>query len=201
LRHKAPHESSIKTMGLWSRELVSRSATWLRISPLVKLYASNLGDSFEIRIATRRKIGAASPITVRVELRNFDTPWRISSFDVFRVAPRMKFLQDLLGEIHDLCASHYQERKNLLMKRPRPWTTKLQSERDSRLQQYREKMAGDLTPLAWRAGFTGGGDCARPGLARLAEWAYFVTPSFPACAESQVCIALRDGFANCGYRK
>ena len=118
-------------------------------------------------------------------------------------APDLKFLQDLLGEIHDLdVLSQIINKGGAFLDETASgsWANKLQVERDSRLQQYRAKMAGKASPLwTWREGLPGGRELRSAGLARLAEWAYFVTPSFPRVRRiSRLALQLYDGFANCG---
>jgi CHAD domain-containing protein len=118
-------------------------------------------------------------------------------------APGLKFLQDLLGEIHDLdvLSPMILKDRRLSDEAARAvWAKKLQVERASRLQQYRAKMAGKSSPLwTWREGLPGERELRSAGLAKLAEWAYFVTPGFPRVRRiARLALQLYDGFANCG---
>jgi CHAD domain-containing protein len=118
-------------------------------------------------------------------------------------APDLKFLQDLLGEVHDLDVlsqmivknrRHSDEATRTL------WAKKLEAERAPRLQQYRAKMAGKSSPLwIWREGLPEERKLRSAGLAKLAAWAYFVTPDFPRVRKvARFALQIYDGFANCG---
>ena len=118
-------------------------------------------------------------------------------------APDFKNLQDLLGEIHDLDVLSQMIRKNggLFDQMARAvWAKKLDDERASRLRQFREKMAGKTSLLwVWRAGLPVERELRSTGLARLGEWAYFVTPDFSRVRRiSRLALQLYDGFANTG---
>jgi CHAD domain-containing protein len=118
-------------------------------------------------------------------------------------APDLKFLQDLLGEIHDLTVLD-----QLIVRSRRlfdddvftAWRTKVDGERSSRLRQYRSKLAGTTSPLRiWREGLPAEKDLRSIGLARLGEWASFVTPNFPRTRRTaRMSLQLYDGLANCG---
>jgi CHAD domain-containing protein len=118
-------------------------------------------------------------------------------------APDLKFLQDLLGEVHDLdvFSQIINKNQNFSDESARAaWAAKVQSERASRLEQYRAKMAGKTSALwAWREGLPDGRELLSAGLARLAEWAYYITPSFPRVRRiARLALQLYDGFATCG---
>jgi len=109
----------------------------------------------------------------------------------------------LLGEIHDLdvLSQIINKNQNFSDESARGvWATKVQWERASRLEQYRAKMAGKTSALwAWREGLPEGKELLSAGLARLTEWAYFVTPTFPRVRRiARLALQLYDGFANCG---
>ncbi len=80
------------------------------------------------------------------------------------------------------------------------WAKKLQDERASRLQQYRAKMGGKASLVwTWRAGLPADRELRSTGLARLAEWAYFVTPDYSRVRRiARFALQLYDGFANGG---
>jgi CHAD domain-containing protein len=118
-------------------------------------------------------------------------------------APDLKVLQDLLGEIHDLTVLDQTIAKNKSLFEETAftaWRAKLEEERSARLRQYRSKMAGKSSPLrAWREGLPAEKDLRSTGLARLSEWASFVTPDFPAARRAaRLSLQLYDGLANCG---
>jgi CHAD domain-containing protein len=118
-------------------------------------------------------------------------------------APDLKILQDLLGEIHDLTVLDQTIVKNLSLMEETvftAWRAKVESERSSRLQQYRAKMAGKSSPLRiWREGLPAEKDLRTTGLARLGEWSSFVTLDFPSLRRTaRLSLQLYDGLANCG---
>ena len=118
-------------------------------------------------------------------------------------APDLKFLQDLLGEIHDLTVLDQMivKSRNLFEETVfTAWRAKLEVERSSRLQQYRAKMAKKTSPLQiWREALPAEKDLRATGLARLAEWASFVTPDFPRVRRAaRLSLQLYDGLVNCG---
>jgi hypothetical protein len=118
-------------------------------------------------------------------------------------APDLKFMQDLLGEIHDLDVL-----SQMIVKNRRHfdgatralWAKKLEAERAPRLQQYRAKMAGKSSLLwNWREVLPEERKVRSVGLAKLAAWAYFVTPDFPRVRKvARFALQIYDGFANCG---
>ncbi len=118
-------------------------------------------------------------------------------------APDLKFLQDLLGEVHDLSVLEQTIAKDKRLSDEMiraAWLKKLEDERLSRLQQYRAKMAGKASPLwTWREGLPAERELRSAGLSRLAEWAYFLTPDFSRVRRTaKLSLQLYDGFANCG---
>ena len=67
------------------------------------------------------------------------------------------------------------------------WREKVEQERESRLQQYREKTSAKSSLLRiWREGLPAEKDLRSIGLARLGEWASFVTPDFPRVQSAAV---------------
>ena len=116
----------------------------------------------------------------------------------------LKSLQDLLGEAHDLSVLEH-----ALAKHEHPsgedtsgsWRAKLEAERQSRIQQYRAKMAGKSSPLQiWREGLPAERELRSAGLSRLAEWAYFLTPDFSRVRRvARLSLQLYDGLSNRGF--
>jgi len=118
-------------------------------------------------------------------------------------APDLKFLQDLLGEVHDLTVLDQMIVKSRSLFEETvftAWRAKVEQERYARLQQYRAKMARKGSPLRiWREGLPAGKDLRATGLARLGEWASFVTPDFPRVRRTaRHSLQLYDGLVNCG---
>jgi len=118
-------------------------------------------------------------------------------------APDLKLLQDLLGEIHDLTVLDQMIVKNRnLFEEPvlAAWREKVARERSTRLHEYRAKMAGRNSPLRiWREGLPAEKDLRSTGLARLGEWASFVTPDFQRVRRTaRMSLQVYDGLANCG---
>jgi CHAD domain-containing protein len=116
----------------------------------------------------------------------------------------LKLLQDLLGEVHDLTVLDQMIVKNRGLFEESvfaAWRSKLEEERSLRLRQFRARMAGKLSPLrAWREGLPAEKDLRATGLARLSEWASFLTPDFPrARRTARLSLQLYDGLANCGF--
>ncbi len=201
----AAKEFDRKQWRTWSRELAGRfrhaASNKSACESLLLALWETARDSH--RRAQQNRSGVAYH-RVRVELKKF----RYAAENFFPStypawAPDLKFLQDLLGEIHDLDVLSRMINKNRAHSDEAAravWAKRLQDERASRIQQYRAKMAAKASPLrAWREGLPGDRELRSAGLARLAEWAYFVTPSFPRVRRiARLALQLYDGFANCG---
>jgi len=115
----------------------------------------------------------------------------------------LKFLQDLLGEIHDLTVLEQMIVKNESLFEEAAlagWRAKVEEQRSSRLAQYREKVAGKTSPLRmWRDSLPAERDVRAAGIARFGEWASFVTPDFPRARRiARLSLQLYDGMASCG---
>lgn len=118
-------------------------------------------------------------------------------------APDLKFVQDLLGEVHDLnvLEQAIAHNKGLMDEAARgPWLKKLGEERSGRIRQYRQKMAGKSSPLwIWREGLPAERELRSAGLAQLAQWSYFLTPDISRVRRiARLSLQLYDGLANCG---
>jgi CHAD domain-containing protein len=202
---KAAKEFDRKQWRAWSRELASRFRHVASNKSACEALMLQLWEAVRDSHcrAQRNRSGVAYHRT-RVELKKF-------RYAVENFLPSMhsewvadlKFLQDLLGEIHDLDVLSQIINKNKALSDETVraiWTKKLQDERVSRLQQYRAKMAGKASLLwKWREGLPGDRELRSVGLAKLAEWAYFVTPNFPRVRRiARRALQLYDGFANCG---
>ena len=118
-------------------------------------------------------------------------------------APDLKIVQNLLGDIHDLTLLDQMLVKHRgLVEEPvfTAWREKVANERSARLQEYRAKMSSKSSLLRiWREGLPAEKDLRSIGLARLGEWAFFVTPDFPRVSRmSRLSLQIYDGLANCG---
>ncbi len=118
-------------------------------------------------------------------------------------AADLKLLQDLLGEIHDLTVLDQMIVKNRILFEESAlaaWRAKVDAKRSSQLHEYRAKMTGRNSPLRiWREGLPAEKDLRSTGLARLGEWAAFVTPDFPRVRRTaRMSLQVYDGLANCG---
>jgi CHAD domain-containing protein len=118
-------------------------------------------------------------------------------------APDLKIVQDLLGEIHDLTVlDQMLVAHRALVEEPvfTAWRQKVENERASRLQEYRAKMSAKSSMLrTWREGLPAEKDLRSIGLARLGEWACFVTPDFARVRRmARLSLQIYDGMANCG---
>jgi CHAD domain-containing protein len=118
-------------------------------------------------------------------------------------APDLKFLQDVLGEMHDLSVLQQTIARDKRVSDEAvraAWLKKLEGEWLTRLEQYREKTAGKNSPLRiWREGLPAERELRSAGLSQLAEWAFFLTPDFPRVRRvAKLSLQLYDGFANCG---
>jgi CHAD domain-containing protein len=118
-------------------------------------------------------------------------------------AADLKIVQDLLGDIHDLTVLDQMLVKHRgLVEKPifTAWREKVENERSSRLREYREKMSAKSSLLRiWREGLPAEKDLRSTGLARLGEWASFVTPDFARARRiARLSLQLYDGLANCG---
>lgn len=92
----------------------------------------------------------------------------------------LKQLQDLLGEVHDLdvlwsamlAVDVFPDVESRLA-----WRSRIEFERDQRLQKYRSKMTGaNSLWRVWRCGLPSGEQVRKIGLQRLEIWASFLDP-------------------------
>ncbi len=205
LAQDAARKFDRKQWRAWSKELASRFRHVASDKSACESLALEIWEA--VRALHRRAQKNQSHIAyhrMRVELKKFR--YAVENFLPTMYpgwAPDLKFLQDLLGEIHDLdvLSQIIFKNKRISDEAGRGfWANKLQEERASRLQQYRAKMAGKSSPLLiWREGLPAERKLRSAGLAKLAQWAYFVTPGFPRVRRiARFALQLYDGFANCG---
>jgi CHAD domain-containing protein len=209
-RHRASAQEAVRDFDR------KKSRNWAReLSPRFRHVAANkaaceslvLGIWESVRDLHRRAQKSRSWLAyhrLRVQVKKFR--YAVENFLPAAYAAwesDLKSLQDLLGEVHDLdLLSQEVLRKDLVSEEASRtwWRTKLDVERAARLQQYRAKTAGKSSPLwMWREGLPAEKDVRAAGLAKLAEWAYFVTPDFPEVRRiAKFALQLYDGFAGCG---
>ncbi len=94
----------------------------------------------------------------------------------------LKALQDLLGEVHDLdmlWVSLTKSGKAFNAAERARWREIIGKERQTRLDQYREKMTGPGSLWhVWRCGLPQGVALESSGLQKLSTWAAFIDPDF-----------------------
>ena len=115
----------------------------------------------------------------------------------------LQFLQDVLGELHDLdvLSQKIATSRGLLDESSgKWWRERLEEERATRIQQYRQKMSESGSPLAmWRDVLPGERERRAIGLAKLSAWASFLSPDFGRSGRvAKFALQLHDGFSNCG---
>jgi CHAD domain-containing protein len=189
----------------WTRQLSGHFRHVASEKPACKSVALDLWD--EIRELRRRAQKTQSRIAyhrLRVGIKKFR--YAVENFLPALYpgwAPDLKSLQDLLGEIHDLdvLSRMIVKNKRLFDEASRSqWAGKIAERRQPLLQKFREKMAGKTSAIwSWREGLPGERELKSAGLARLAVWAYFLTPDFAnARRVARLALQLYDGCANCG---
>lgn len=112
----------------------------------------------------------------------------------------LKQLQDWLGEVHDLdvlwevavANKAFAEHDALVH-----WRTKIAAERQSRIENYREKMLGrDSLWQVWRAELPQGSEIQAAALQRLKLWASFSDPDFRHSQRvTRLSLQLHDGLS------
>jgi CHAD domain-containing protein len=202
---EAVREFDRKKWRNWSRGLSPRFRHVAASKPTCECLVLGIWES--VRDLHRRAQKSRSRLAyhrLRVQLKKFR--YAVENFLPAAYAAwesDLKCLQDLLGEVHDLdLLSQEIVRKDLLPDEASRlwWRNKLAVERAARLQQYRAKTAGKSSPLwIWREGLPAEKDLRAAGLAKLGEWAYFVSPDFPQVRRiAKLALQLYDGFASWG---
>ena len=114
-----------------------------------------------------------------------------------------KKVQDLLGEIHDLdvlratatsigaCPTPEEEQR---------WDKLLRAERDSRIEQYKQKMLGPKSLWrAWRSGLPSGAEAREASLGRLQAWSGFLDSDVRHSRRvARLALQLHDGLLQAG---
>jgi CHAD domain-containing protein len=214
---KAKHEQNIaatqdrlkefdrKQWRAWANELSSHYRHVASNRPACESLILEIWESvLELHRRARKNQSRVGYHRLRVKLKKFR--YAVENFlpSTYTVwAPDLKFLQDLLGEMHDLdvLAQTIVRDRHLAGEASRAaWIQKLAGERSSRLRQYRAKMVGNTSPLwIWREGLLAERELRSAGLARMTEWSYFVTPDFPRVRRTaRLALQLYDGLTNCG---
>ncbi len=189
----------------WARELSARFRHVAASKAACESLVLEIWDSVrDLHLRAQKSRSRLAYHRLRVQLKKFR--YAVENFLPAAYAAwesDLKSLQDLLGEVHDFdLLSQEIVRKDLLLDEASRawWRNKLDVERAARLQRYRAKTAGKASPLwIWREGLPVEKDVRAAGLAKLAEWAYFVTPDFPQARRiAKFSLQLYDGFASCG---
>ena len=115
----------------------------------------------------------------------------------------LKYLQDLLGEVHDLdvlWATALDVSQFLDAEAKLRWRDRIEGERQQRITQYRGKMLGkDSLWRIWRTKLLQGQQLERGSLARLEMWASFLDPeSRKSHRVSRLALQLYDGLVGKG---
>jgi CHAD domain-containing protein len=180
----ALHDFDRKQWAAWSKELPRRAA---RIKPGSIVFQHMalerwMAARHQQRAALRNKSGVALH-QLRILIKKF-------RYTVENFLPEqhqawgddLKKLQDWLGEVHDLdvlwaCAL---EQKVFVDDAERSrWHEKVQSERQKRVEKYREKMLGERSLwTVWRQGLPKGPEIRAAAWERLKVWASFQDPDF-----------------------
>ncbi len=116
----------------------------------------------------------------------------------------LKTLQDCLGEIHDLdvlWATAQQAAVFSDAEARARWHGRIQADRTSRVEQYRQKMVGPGSLWqVWRAALPSGAQMEAIALQRLRLWASFLDPDFKHSTHvARLALQLYDGLAARGY--
>src|SRR5260370_6488352 len=201
----AAREFDRKQWRIWSRELAGRCRHVASDKPACESLILELWERAHEshRRAQRNRSGAAYH-RVRVERKKF----RYATEDFLPCmypgwTPDLKFLQDLLGEIHDLdvISQMISQKRTLSDEAARAsWAERLKDERASRLQQYRAKMAAKASPLrTWREALPVGKEGGSPRLAGVPAWGDFITPRFTGVRRTaRLALPPYDGFRDGG---
>ena len=113
----------------------------------------------------------------------------------------LKYLQDQLGEVHDLDvlrARFFTRRRMFTEKEKAEWRERIEQERGTRLADYRKRMIGPASLWrVWRAALPGGRHLDEAGLAKLEAWASFLDPHFRHSQQvARIAHNLLEGFAS-----
>lgn len=110
----------------------------------------------------------------------------------------LKEVQDILGEVHDLdvlwqTAIRVKAFPDLATRAQ--WRTRLEQERQQRVDSYRAKMTGTNSLwMVWREGLPSAQQCRSLGLERLRTWAAFLDPGIAHSKHvARVALQLYDG--------
>jgi CHAD domain-containing protein len=168
----------------WSRELARRAGRVRTGSALFKHLA--LERWMEAYLLHRRALRSGSPIAwhrLRIGLKRFR--YIVENFlpaQHEQWIDKLKTLQDLLGEVHDLDVLWATAVDIHIFPDPAShslWHNRILSERNHRIQSYRHKTMGrDSVWQQWRAELPMGKQIEACALARLKLWGSFLDPDF-----------------------
>jgi CHAD domain-containing protein len=189
----------------WSRELPERARRVPREGLVFQhLALERWNEAYELDRRARRNRSRAAWHRLRIGLKHFR--YTVENFLPRRYAEwgeDLKHLQDLLGEAQDLNVLWATLRRTLSSAdadTQARWKARIDDERTSRVNEYREKMTGktSLWPV-WRAGLPSGKRLEAGAIARLSVWASFQDADFAhAHKVAELALQLFDGFRAAG---
>lgn len=189
----------------WSQSL-PRRATRIRLGSLAfeHLALEKWAAAYDLHKLAMRSRSPAAFHSLRIGIKRF-------RYTVENFLPRqhklwsadLKRLQDLLGEVHDLDVLWQTALQIGAFPDPGSrdrWRTRLQAERNLRLNHYRASMVGrEALWQAWRDELPRGQAIKTASLARLKASARFLDPDFAHSQRvAQLCLQLYDGLARIG---
>ncbi len=170
--------------GYWSQRLSARLER-VPVEGLVFqcLALHRYADAHELHRAALRNRTKVAYHQLRIGLKKFR--YVVENFLPGRHrqwGKRLKELQDLLGEVHDLdvlWATALKQRAFASPQARERWQQRIESERSRRLARYRELMTGrDSLWREWRRGLPQGAGIRRAERQRLKTWGAFLDPDF-----------------------
>jgi CHAD domain-containing protein len=218
LAHATSEETRLKELALatvqqfdekqWlsCREILGRRVKLLRLDSLIfrHLALERWNEAHQLHRQALRNRSNVAFHRLRIGLKKFRytvenfLPSLCESWEA-----DLKYLQDLLGEIHDLDMlwatalriGAFQDEATR-----RSWRAIIEEQRSQRLSEYRSKMVGRHSQWnVWRAALPQGRELHEAVLLRLKTWAAFLDPDFAHARHvSRLALQLYDGLAKNG---
>jgi CHAD domain-containing protein len=194
-----------KQWGQWSRTLPRRSARVRPGSSIFKhLALEKWTAAYDLHKHAMRTRSQISLHELRIGIKRFR--YTVENFLPDQHASwgrDLKVLQDLLGEVHDLDVlwnTAVQIGAFTDLESRSRWKTKLNEERASRIERYREKMLGKRSLWhVWRTELPSGPQMRAAALNRMRLWASCLDPDFQHSQRvSQFALQLYDGLKQVG---
>ncbi len=194
-----------KQWGQWSKSLPRRSAR-VRPGSLVfkHLALEKWTAAYDLHKRAMRSRSQIALHELRIGIKRFR--YTVENFLPEQHASwgrDLKELQDLLGEVHDLDVlwnTAVQIAAFPDVESRTWWKAKLNAERASRIERYREKMLGKQSLWhVWRTELPSGPQMRAAALNRMRVWASYLDPDFQhAQRVSLIALQLYDGLKNAG---